>query len=270
VYFYGEATEYFPQFYEPYDHYLSPILAIPGNHDGDVSDPTVSSLAAFVNNFCATTPHVTPDAGESPRLAMTQPNVYWTLETPLATFIGLYSNVPEGGQFLQDQIDWFINELKNAPSDKAVIVSVHHPAYSADDHHSGSMLILNTLDNSFNQSGRFADIVFAGHVHNYQRFTRQVVGRDLPYLVVGGGGYWHMHTMQKQPDGSPITIPMPMPEPNVTLESYCDNRHGYLKVQITKTQLSGQYYAIPVPPQTGASEQIDSFQLDLQQHKLIR
>jgi hypothetical protein len=36
VYYNGEASEYYSQFYEPYSHYSAPIFAIPGNHDGDV------------------------------------------------------------------------------------------------------------------------------------------------------------------------------------------------------------------------------------------
>jgi len=35
VYFNGEASEYFAQFYQPYEHYMAPIFAVPGNHDGD-------------------------------------------------------------------------------------------------------------------------------------------------------------------------------------------------------------------------------------------
>ena len=98
VYFFGAAKEYYEQFYDPYSDYAAPIFAIPGNHDGDVdpNDPA-PSLRAFTDNFCAATPHVTKDAGESTRDAMTQPNPYFTLNTPLATFIGLYTNVPEGG-----------------------------------------------------------------------------------------------------------------------------------------------------------------------------
>src|SRR5574337_159619 len=106
VYFYGEASNYYAQFYEPYMHYPAPILAIPGNHDGDVTVGSSPSLSAFVENFCAPNPHLTPEAGEAPRDAMTQPNVYWTLDAPFLTIIGLYSNVPEGGQFQQDQLDW--------------------------------------------------------------------------------------------------------------------------------------------------------------------
>jgi acid phosphatase type 7 len=83
VYYYGQASEYYSQFYEPYVHYDAPILAIPGNHDGDILGSSVPSLAAFVENFCATTPHLSSEAGDSGRDTMTQPNVYWTLETPL-------------------------------------------------------------------------------------------------------------------------------------------------------------------------------------------
>jgi hypothetical protein len=63
VYFNGQRPEYYPQFYEPYTEYPAPIVAIPGNHDGDPLDPTAEpSLAAFVENFCATQPHLTAEA----------------------------------------------------------------------------------------------------------------------------------------------------------------------------------------------------------------
>ncbi len=35
IYYNGERSQYYPQFYEPYATYPAPILAIPGNHDGD-------------------------------------------------------------------------------------------------------------------------------------------------------------------------------------------------------------------------------------------
>ena len=49
---------------------------------------------------------------------MTQPNVYWALDTPLATIIGVYSNVPLGGKFDDTQISWFTNELRTASKQK--------------------------------------------------------------------------------------------------------------------------------------------------------
>jgi acid phosphatase type 7 len=38
---------------------------------------------------------------------MDQPNVYWTLQAaPFLTIIGLYTNVPGGGEVHADQQDW--------------------------------------------------------------------------------------------------------------------------------------------------------------------
>src|SRR6266699_5527136 len=139
VYFFGEAQEYFPQFYEPYSAYAAPIFAIPGNHDGDLSrgmeTQGVPSLAAFVDTFCAPIAHHTRDALDDPRHAMTQPNVYWTLETPLITIIGLYTNVPDGGRLDDDQIMWLEGELTAAPPERALLVAMHDPIYSLDDFH---------------------------------------------------------------------------------------------------------------------------------------
>jgi hypothetical protein len=99
VYYDGESANYWPEFYEPYLNYHAPIVAIPGNHDGDVNPATgESSLQAFVRNFCSQSAVISPDNTEAPGRTMTQPNVFWTLNTPLVTIIGLYSNCPEGGQ----------------------------------------------------------------------------------------------------------------------------------------------------------------------------
>src|SRR6266851_1086605 len=164
VYYYGEASQYYSQFYEPYQLYPAPILAIPGNHDGDVQDPSVASLAAYVENFCAPTPRLTKEAGDVSRDAMTEPNVYWTMETPFATIIGLYTNVPEGGWLDDKQIAWLTGELSAAPVGKALIVAMHHPIYSADVLHSGSKYMATVLEHAIQQSSRWPDLVIAGHV----------------------------------------------------------------------------------------------------------
>ena len=271
VYYFGQASEYYPQFYEPYAKYDVPIFAIPGNHDGDVpSGDTTPSLDAFVRNFCAKKRIVVPDSVEVNKPAMTQPNVYFTLETPFATIVGLYSNVPEGGEFDETQIAWFKEELRNAPKNKALIVTVHHPAYSADMYHTGSKVIDKTLDDAFSESGRYADIVLAGHVHNYQRFTRRIDNRDIPYIVAGAGGYWHLHYMQKQPNGDPLPTPYTMPDSNTILESYCENRYGYLLIQITQSSINGTYHTVPRPQESwrDKSELFDSFTLDLLTHEM--
>ena len=172
VYYAGETANYYPEFYEPYNFYPAPIFAIPGNHDGDV-DPLApeASLAAFVRNFCAKVPTHTPDAKDSPRQAMTQPNVYWTLEAELATIIGLYSNCPEGGELEPTQIAWFQEELAAAPQNRALVVAVHHPIYSAYGPHPGSQPLNAIFEQACRASQRTPDVVLTGHVHNYQRFT---------------------------------------------------------------------------------------------------
>jgi hypothetical protein len=43
VYFTGMHDDYYPRFHEPYSHYVPPIFAIPGNHDGEVDDPAVQT-----------------------------------------------------------------------------------------------------------------------------------------------------------------------------------------------------------------------------------
>jgi hypothetical protein len=62
VYFNGMSTDYPVQFYEPYQNYDAPIVAIPGNHDGDTRTRTgdvpddEATLFGFMQNFCAPSP----------------------------------------------------------------------------------------------------------------------------------------------------------------------------------------------------------------------
>lgn len=270
IYYYGEASQYYSQFYEPYQHYPAPILAIPGNHDGDVNNPSVPSLAAFVENFCASSPRLTKEAGDVSRDAMIEPNVYWTFDTPFVTFVGLYTNVPEGGWLDNKQITWLASELTDAPTDKALIVALHHPIYSLDVMHSGSQYMAGILENAITQTGRWPDMVLTGHVHNYQRFTRQVAGRAIPYIVAGAGGYWHLHAMAKDAQNQALPTPYPVASTDVTLESYCANRHGYLLMEATPTTLKGSYYTVPRPQESWSAPAslLDTFTLQLANHTL--
>ncbi|MDE1830100.1 MAG: metallophosphoesterase [Thaumarchaeota archaeon] len=270
VYFYGEVSNYYAQLYEPYLHYPRPILAIPGNHDGDVTVGSAPSLAAFVENFCAKEPHRTPEAGEAPRDAMTQPNVYWTLEAPFVTIIGLYSNVPEGGQFESSQLDWFANEMSSAPKDKALVISVHHPAYSADNEHGWSAVIEKTFDDAFKKSGRIADLVLTGHVHNYQRFTRELNGLEIPYIVAGSGGYHNLHKLNPY-YGKNVTVPYKMPNVNnLTLENYCVDHYGFMRIEVSKGSIVGQYFVVPNSKDAWNDpyKLVDKFQIDTTNHNI--
>jgi calcineurin-like phosphoesterase family protein len=272
VYFNGAASEYYAQFYDPYMHYPAPIVAIPGNHDGDPDltlNPVPASLTAFVENFCAATSHLSAEAQDASRDAMTQPNCYWTLETPLAAFIGMYTNVPNGGAVDDVQKSWLVSELKNADAAKALIVSMHHPIYSLDVHHSGSAYMSSLLDGAIQSSGRTPDIVFAGHVHNYQRFTRRLDGWQIPYIVAGSGGYHSFHYLGKQADGSAIQPGYQPPgEPEITLENFCQGCHGFLRMTLTPSMLKGEYFSVPgaQEPPTNPAALVDQFTLDLKAH----
>ncbi len=272
VYYYGEQSEYYSQFYEAYAHYAAPIFAIPGNHDGDVLDKSTPSLTAFVRTFCAATPDYLAEAGDVPRTSMIQPNVYWTLDAPFVTIIGLYTNVPEGGSLDDTQVNWLVSELRNAPREKAVILAAHHPVYSADAHHGGSAYMGQVISYAVNQSGRMPDMVFAGHIHNYQRFTRAVEGWEVPYIVAGASGYWHLHYMAKQPDGSKVQPPLAMPNSDVTLENFCEDRHGFMRLTVSPQKMTGDYFTVARPYESwrGPAALLETFTLDHNAHKLVR
>ena len=268
VYYDGELANYFPEFYEPYMNYPAPIFAIPGNHDGDVDPQTKeSSLEGFVRNFCSQIPGHTPEAGDSARTTMTQPNVYWTLLTPLLTVIGLYSNCPEGGQLSQAQIDWFESELKTAPDDRALIVAVHHPIYSAYGAKPGSQHLYSVLENAVQVAGRLPDLVLSGHVHNYQRFTGVLNGHNVPMIVAGAGGYnKQLHTLANVFHTS--KLPISIKGSTGRVENFNDSQHGYLRITVTKQSLVCEYLAVPdtSSPKKGPLKAFDSLTIATAQY----
>ena len=234
VYFNGVSYLYGPQFYEPYKHYPAAIVAIAGNHDGDIrtrkNDPPdrETSLFGFMHNFCDSAPQNI----YAYRPTMTQPYVYWTLDCPFATIIGLYSNVegsldPRGGQ---EQQSWFEAQMTQAPANKALIVTVHHPPYSLDASHGGTPDIEIAIDRAIQNTGRKPDAVFSGHVHDYQRFERTLAGKKIPYVVAGAGGYANtpqlMHRLQK----GTFTLPYQTTHTDVTLMKYNEVDPGFLRV----------------------------------------
>jgi len=252
VYYDGEIVNYFWEFYEPYMHYPAPIVAIPGNHDGDV-DPNdqyhspSDSLKGFVRNFCAQAAVHLPEADDVPRLAMTQPNVYWTLLTPMATFIGLYTNVPEGGRIGTNQLEWFKNELKEAPADLPIILSLHHPILSAYGHHPGSQRLKSVVEEATSATGRMPSLILTGHVHDYQRFTGKINDKEVTTIVAGAGGYnQRLHTLSRR-QFDPNKCPYTFEGKADSLEAFNDWQHGYLLIEVTDKEINGEYLAIDDP-----------------------
>lgn len=273
VYFNGEISEYYKQFYQPYEFYRGPIFAVPGNHDGE-NLPDDDTLAGFIRNFCAPQAVKMPESQDSHRTAMIQPNVYWTLLTPLVNIVGLYSNVPAGGDIRSPQTEWLIEELRTLSRDIPLLVALHHPVYSADDHHSGSTYMKGVLEHAARQAGRHPEMILAGHVHDYQRLTKTLPGgSQLPYLVTGAGGYHHLHSIMKV-QGERMIPPVVFDDRQndpVTLERYSDDHHGFLRMEVSDTLIVGRYYEVPRPqePWSKGNHLLDYFEYDWKNRRYI-
>lgn len=194
---------YRDEFYRPYMKYPGKIAAIPGNHDGEVfTDTDPVALRAFRDNFCAPTATVPPIADEVRifRETLTLPGVYYLLRAPFLDVVALYSNIAEGpGSIIGEngdssQKDWLQATLtaiaaeRNAGSRRALMFAVHHPPFS-NGGHSGSPQMLTDLDAVCTQAGLQPDAVISAHAHNYQRHTRRVQDKEIPFVVAGCGGH---------------------------------------------------------------------------------
>lgn len=234
VYYTGMHDDYYGQFYEPYAHYDVPIFSIPGNHDGEVDDPSAqTSLDGWVDYFMQAHPDVDPISKDAPRVQLNLPNVYWTLVTPLATFVGMYSNVPEGGSIDSTQQQWLTNEFATAPTDRPFILALHHPIYSFDVHHSGSSKMADVLENAIRDTGRVPNLILSGHVHDYQRIE-QTISKDgpTPFIVVGNGGYHNLHGVHSEKNDK-------APDTGAVLKYYNDKRWGFITLTIDKKKIAG-------------------------------
>lgn len=279
IYNFGEGQYYYDQFYEPFRAYDRPIFAIPGNHDGMVfgqgsTAPQVPTLDAFLTNFCGTSPGPSPDGGGLIRSVMTQPGVYFTLDAPYVSIIGLYSNVldgpgvisSQGGHFplVNDQLDFLTTELNRLKADRkagkrAVVLAVHHPPLSADSKHGGSTGEQADLDKACKAAGLWPDAVISGHAHLYQRFTRVLSsGQQTPYIVAGCGGFAATQPRTKLP-------PAPLKVGDHTMEIDPIVDFGYLTVTTDAKTLSFTFKTVDV---NGVKER-DSVTLDLGTGKLV-
>lgn len=249
VYSFGEGKYYFDQFFDPFRAYDRPIFAIPGNHDGmvfGVPPAAPPTLEAFLRNFCAAKPGRSPDAAGLVRSVMTQPGVYFALDAPFVSIVGLYSNVLDGGPGIissqgghfaigDEQLAFLTAELERLrpareKGERAVLVAVHHPPLSADRKHGGATGLSADLDACFQKAGLWPDAVLSGHAHLYQRFTRRVGGFEIPYVVAGSGGY--------NVRASGVEVKKKVTVGEVTLERPPILAYGYLLVTVTARALT--------------------------------
>jgi hypothetical protein len=292
VYSFGESEYYYDQFYEPYRNYPAPILAVAGNHDGMVTDPrnpklAHDSLKGFLDNFCQPEFVISKDAGGLSRTAQIQPGVYYTFEAPFVRIIALYSNMLEDpgtltfeGEDGKKQLDFLAAALARAKADAdagnlgALIFAFHHPPYTAPHphaQHGGSPQMLADLDSACAKAGIWPHAVLAGHVHNYQRFTRTKTANgitmEIPYVSCGNGG----HNVQRLGGkGGPVlrapTVVQGGAEERVVFETYDDVNYGYLRLAVNRQQLRIEYHAASDGAQSKAPD--DAVTVDLATRRL--
>jgi hypothetical protein len=281
IYQFGDdATMYYEQFYEPYRTYNAPIFAIPGNHDGMTHLKNEKPLIPYLDNFCAATPATSPDAQGLIRDTMTQPGVYFTLDAPFVSIIGLYSNILDGypggiisnyqGKYpaisnvqltyLTEQLQR-IDQLRKNGQPTAIVVATHHPPYAGLSSKGGSPMMLEDLDNVFTQTGIWPDAVLSGHTHHYERWTRNVNGKEIPYIIAGCGGY-NMRPISPAP---PTDITSTVAENTHELRMYLPI-YGYLKISVNEQEIGLAYNS--TNPSFGLG--CDTVVVDLQTNKIIK
>jgi len=279
VYYFGQDQYYFSQFYDPYRNYNAPIFAIPGNHDGAVFEgETEKTLQAFLANFCSAQPSNSPDNQGAVRTTMDQPGVYFTLNAPFVKFIGLYSNTSEGATegvissskvgnaqltFLQQQLKQAAAERKNGQW-RALVIATHHPPFTGSSSHVPSPTMLKQIDQACTAAGIQPDLHLSGHAHLYERYTRTIGNKQIPYLVAGMGGYYNLPGLKA---GKPQPIPK-TPQSGkdadgnpLTLEAFNDNTFGFLRMTVSPSNMTGVF--VTVDPGSGKTGVGDSFTVDL-------
>ncbi len=278
VYYFGQDQYYFSQFYDPYRNYNAPIFAIPGNHDGAVfqSDPE-KTLQAFLGNFCTAQPTNSPDNQGAVRTTMTQPGVYFTLNAPFVKFIGLYSNTSEGGtegviagsKVGNAQLTFLQEQLKAAAAERAsgqwraLVIATHHPPFTGSPSHVPSPTMLKQIDQACAAAGIQPDLHLSGHAHLFERYTRTVGKKQIPYLVAGMGGYYNLPGLKPKPAPAPKT-PLSGKDASgnpLTLEVYNDNTFGFLRITVSPDAITGVF--VTVDPSSGKTGVGDSFTVDL-------
>jgi hypothetical protein len=285
VYYFGQNQYYFEQFYDPYRDYNAPIFAIPGNHDAVVfGGEDAKSLDAFIANFCSAQPENSPDSQGAVRTTMDQPGVYFTLNAPFVKFIGLYSNTGEGGtqgviansKIGNAQLDFLHQELATAQTERAngqgraLIIATHHPPFTGSPFHIPSPDMLQQIDQACSATGIWPNLHLSGHSHLYERYTRTVSGKQIPYIVAGMGGYYNLPGLKpgKRPrvPTTPASGTDAVGNP-LTMNVYDDTNFGFLRLSVSPTAIAGEFVTVdPTSRKIGLG---DSFTLDLSTYTVV-
>ena len=96
--------------------------------------------------------------------------------------------------------------------------------------------MLADIDQCCTTAGVWPHAVFSGHSHNYQRYTRTINGKQIPFLVVGCGGHNPLTSMR-------ITLRTPYAiSPALTFNSVDSSDFGYTRVIVNATTMTIEYH----------------------------
>lgn len=274
VYSFGEAMYYYDQFYLPYRQYPAPILAVAGNHDGMIAPGTGgTSLQAFLANFCAPRFEKASQDGTLGRTPQIQPGVYFTFDAPFLRILALYSNTSEGPGVISDESGKYpgvgqgqlaflraaLNRIKSEKYQGAILVLLHHNLY-APSKHGGSRGLLADLDEVSKETGVWPHAVLSGHAHDYQRYTREIGGMQIPYINAGGGGFGLAKLIR-----DPIALPMRFEGQDAVLEALDEANYGFLRITVDRKQMRIEYQPVTDSPGQAPT---DAVTVDLHTHRI--
>jgi hypothetical protein len=275
IYYDNTDRGYHEQFYVPYKRYPGKIVAIPGNHDGELfkfdGKPTgqKTTLEAFTKNFLQPKPGVPSAAGTIFREMVSQPGVFWRLDAPFVDIVALYSNIAEGPGFIggpnvgKIQTKFLLQELKaikaaRAGKRKALIIAVHHPPFSHGSHASSSQMLAD-IDAACAAASIQPDMVLAAHSHDYQRYTRFVGGangeQQIPFIVAGGAGRGLSPS---------VAAADRVRHGDLTYEKALRG-YGYLKITVDSQKIDAVFFQIEAG---GKKTRFDAVEVDLRAGKV--
>lgn len=97
--------------------------------------------------------------------------------------------------YSETQKTWFNERIINSRS-KWKFVIFHHPPYTSDILQYGNW----NLSYTYGWNLDYADVVFNGHAHNYERFIKDHGRSDFTYYIVNGAGGFNLGTF-----GTPLS-----------------------------------------------------------------
>jgi hypothetical protein len=116
-----------------------------------------------------------------------------------------------------------------------------------------------SIDALCQAAGVLPDAFLSGHAHNYQRYTRRIGGKQIPYLVIGTGGI--------APQNVPVASGQPVDGGDGTTYEAAMASYGYLYVTASPHNLKFEFWPHAAG---GQADSFDPIVVDLNTHVVNR